>query len=98
MFLFCQELTFLVFIEPGDRLNVDVELLKGSDAFSEDFFNSWDSKEEERMGDHADIYIFELKDIFKVMLFISSDIGNESSLSLFDVISVTCHNLIQLLS
>lgn len=50
------------------------------------------------MSDHANIHILEFEDILEVMLLISSYIGNESPLSLLDVVSVTCHYFIQLFS
>jgi hypothetical protein len=96
MLLFCLELALLIFIQPRDGFNIDVELLERIYAFSEDFFHSWDPEKEEGVGDHTDIHILELKDILQVMLFICSYIRNECPFSFLDVVPVTCDYLIQL--
>jgi hypothetical protein len=98
MVFFCHELALLIFVKPRDGFDIDVELLESSDVFSEDFFDSGDPKEEKRVSNHANIYILELKNILEVMLHIRSDVGDECSFSLFDIVSITRHNLIQLFS
>lgn len=94
VFLLGHELCLLVLVDPGDGLDVDLVLLEGGDAPSNDFLDSGDAEEEEGVRNLANIYIFEFEDISKLVLLIRPDVGNESLLGLLDVISIAGNNLI----
>ena len=48
------------------------------------------------MSDHADVYVFELKDILQVMLLVCSYIGDEGSLAFLDVVSIAYDDFVHL--
>jgi len=72
--LFCIKLESLIFIEPRNSLNIDFMLLEGINSFPKNLFYSRNSEQEKGIGNLTNIYILELKDIPKVMLFVCSDV------------------------
>lgn len=61
--LFWFILQWLIFIEPWNWINIDIELFKGWDTFTKNLFYSWNLKKEEWMSNHSQINIFKLEDI-----------------------------------
>jgi hypothetical protein len=88
--LFGHELSLLIFIQPRDRLDVNFALSEGSKAFAEYLLDSRYSKEKKRIGYHPYINVFELKDVFEVMLLVGSDVGDERPFPFLDIIAIAC--------
>lgn len=94
MGLFGHILRFLILILPRYWLDIYLTLLKWSYTFPKYFFHPRNSKQEKGISNHSKIYIFEFENVFQLMLLISSNIGNKSSLTFFYIVTITSNNLI----
>jgi len=84
-FLFWHKLGQLIFIKPRNS--------EGSEGFAKYFLDSGYSEKKEWIGHHPYIYILKLKNVFEVMLLVSSNIRDKCSFCFLDVIPIAYINL-----
>ena len=92
------KLHWLVVVAPRDGLWIDFWLLKILNFFPQNFFDPWYPEQIKRLGCEPDVDIFELENIFQIVFFVWSNVGNKCFFALLDKVSISEDQFMNFLS